>query len=45
LGPIFDRYIKAKDTILQVGCGNSILAQQLYDAGFKNVTSKCLCCE
>lgn len=40
LGPILERYIKSKDTILQIGCGNSVLAEQLYDNGYRNVTSK-----
>ncbi|KAI6217032.1 Methyltransferase type 11 and Spermine synthase domain containing protein [Aphelenchoides fujianensis] len=39
LGPILEYYIKTSDQILQIGCGNSILAEQLYDNGFRNVTS------
>ncbi|KAI6200722.1 Methyltransf-11 domain-containing protein [Aphelenchoides besseyi] len=39
LGPILERYIKTSDRILQIGCGNSILAEQLYDNGFRNLTS------
>uniref|UniRef100_A0A915KS23 Methyltransferase domain-containing protein n=1 Tax=Romanomermis culicivorax TaxID=13658 RepID=A0A915KS23_ROMCU len=34
-----ERYIKANDSILQIGCGNSLLADELYDNGFRNVTS------
>ncbi|KAI6176247.1 [Heparan sulfate]-glucosamine N-sulfotransferase [Aphelenchoides bicaudatus] len=39
LDPILSRYIKSTDKILQIGCGNSILADQLYDNGFRNITS------
>uniref|UniRef100_A0A915CRL1 Methyltransferase type 11 domain-containing protein n=1 Tax=Ditylenchus dipsaci TaxID=166011 RepID=A0A915CRL1_9BILA len=35
LSPIFDKYIKPSDTILENGCGNSALAEQLYDNGFR----------
>lgn len=33
------RYIKSSDKILHVGCGNSLLADQLYDNGYHSVTS------
>lgn len=39
LGPILEHYVKSTDKILQIGCGNSILADQLYDNGYRNVTS------
>lgn len=31
------KYIKHKDDILVVGCGNSTLSMNLYDAGYKNM--------
>ncbi|OXU27110.1 hypothetical protein TSAR_005725 [Trichomalopsis sarcophagae] len=33
------KYIKPKDEILIVGCGNSTLGMDLYDAGYKNVVN------
>ncbi|CAD5227906.1 unnamed protein product [Bursaphelenchus okinawaensis] len=39
LAPILESYIKPNFKILQVGCGNSNLAEQLFDNGFRNVTS------
>lgn len=34
------KYVKLKDEILIVGCGNSTLGMDLYDAGYKFVTYK-----
>lgn len=31
------KYIKPKDDILIVGCGNSTLGMDLYDVGYKSV--------
>ncbi|CAD5235354.1 unnamed protein product [Bursaphelenchus xylophilus] len=39
LAPILENYIKPTCKILQLGCGNSNLAEQLYDNGFRNITS------
>lgn len=33
------KYIKPKDHVLVVGCGNSVLGNDLYDVGYKNITS------
>ncbi|XP_041780407.1 eEF1A lysine and N-terminal methyltransferase homolog [Anopheles merus] len=33
------QYIKPKDEILVVGCGNSKLSMDLYDVGFKKITN------
>ncbi|KAF5303179.1 hypothetical protein FQA39_LY10092 [Lamprigera yunnana] len=33
------KYIKVKDNVLVVGCGNSSLSSDLYDVGYKNVTN------
>ena len=32
---LLEKYIKIKDNVLQVGCGSSLLAEQLYDSGFR----------
>ncbi|XP_032688965.1 eEF1A lysine and N-terminal methyltransferase homolog [Odontomachus brunneus] len=34
---IFLKYIKIKDDILIVGCGNSTLSMSLYDVGYRNI--------
>lgn len=36
---IFLKYIKVKDNILIVGCGNSTVSMCLYDAGHRNITN------
>nr|XP_033331723.1 eEF1A lysine and N-terminal methyltransferase homolog isoform X2 [Megalopta genalis] len=33
------KFIKVKDNILIVGCGNSTLSMCLYDAGYRNITN------
>ncbi|CAI5448453.1 unnamed protein product [Caenorhabditis angaria] len=34
-----EKYMKVSETILQIGCGSSELATQLYDNGYRNVHS------
>ncbi|KAK2586784.1 hypothetical protein KPH14_011810 [Odynerus spinipes] len=34
---ILSKYIKIKDDILIVGCGNSTLSMSLYDVGYRNI--------
>ncbi|MEE6496117.1 hypothetical protein FKM82_002233 [Ascaphus truei] len=36
---VLHKYIKAKDKVLVVGCGNSELSERLYDAGCQNLTN------
>lgn len=36
---ILHKYTKQTDNILQVGCGNSSLASDLYDVGYRNIRS------
>eukprot|EP00092_Neocalanus_flemingeri_P003266 GFUD01003497.1.p1 GENE.GFUD01003497.1~~GFUD01003497.1.p1 ORF type:complete len:665 (+),score=233.31 GFUD01003497.1:1632-3626(+) len=36
---ILHKYSRAVDNILQVGCGNSSLASDLYDVGYRNIRS------
>jgi len=33
------KYCRPSDTILQVGCGNSRLASDMYDVGYRSITS------
>ena len=37
LEPILDKLIFKEDKILNLGCGNSILPEQMYDIGYKNI--------
>ncbi|CAP25876.1 Protein CBG05389 [Caenorhabditis briggsae] len=39
LSKVIDKYLKPSDSFLQLGCGNSELATQLYDNGFHNIHS------
>uniref|UniRef100_A0A0N4Z748 Methyltransf_11 domain-containing protein n=1 Tax=Parastrongyloides trichosuri TaxID=131310 RepID=A0A0N4Z748_PARTI len=39
LSNVIEHYLKVDDKILQVGCGSSALAENLYDNGFRNVES------
>ncbi|XP_046398309.1 eEF1A lysine and N-terminal methyltransferase homolog [Ischnura elegans] len=39
LSNILHKYIKLKDEILVIGCGNSTLSADLYDVGFKKITN------
>ncbi|XP_034948579.1 eEF1A lysine and N-terminal methyltransferase homolog [Chelonus insularis] len=36
---LLSKYIKFKDDILMVGCGNSTLSMDLYDVGYKSITN------
>ncbi|CAK9813196.1 eEF1A lysine and N-terminal methyltransferase homolog [Anthophora plagiata] len=36
---VFHKYIRVKDNILIVGCGNSTVSMCLYDAGYRNITN------
>ncbi|XP_018422337.1 PREDICTED: methyltransferase-like protein 13 [Nanorana parkeri] len=36
---LLHKYIKPKDKVLVVGCGNSELSERLYDAGCQNLTN------
>ena len=36
---VLHQYTKAQDTILQIGCGNSTLASDLYDVGYRSIRS------
>ncbi|CAD7078893.1 unnamed protein product [Hermetia illucens] len=33
------KYIKVKDSVLMVGCGNSKLSMDMYDIGFRDITN------
>ncbi|KAG8229198.1 hypothetical protein J437_LFUL001070 [Ladona fulva] len=39
LSGILHKYIKPKDEVLVIGCGNSTLSADLYDVGYKNITN------
>ena len=39
LEPLFDHYCRPEHRFLQVGCGNSVLSEQMYDAGYVNITN------
>ncbi|XP_068921683.1 eEF1A lysine and N-terminal methyltransferase isoform X1 [Petaurus breviceps papuanus] len=36
---VLHKYIKAKDKMLVVGCGNSELSEQLYDVGYQDIVN------
>ncbi|XP_056619937.1 eEF1A lysine and N-terminal methyltransferase isoform X1 [Triplophysa dalaica] len=36
---ILHKYIKPRDKVLVVGCGNSELSEQLYDVGYRHLTN------
>ncbi|XP_034265708.1 eEF1A lysine and N-terminal methyltransferase isoform X3 [Pantherophis guttatus] len=39
LGPTLGRYLRLRDSILVVGCGNSELSEHLYDEGYHDIIS------
>ena len=43
LRPIFHRYVTPSDKVLNVGCGNSLLPQEMAEDGFAGVTCVDLC--
>ncbi|OZC10520.1 methyltransferase domain protein [Onchocerca flexuosa] len=38
-GRVLSKYLKSTDKILQIGCGSSELASQLYDSGYRIIDS------
>ena len=40
LKSLFDLFVKPSHKILQIGCGNSILSEEMYDAGFTDIRFK-----
>ncbi|XP_063234248.1 eEF1A lysine and N-terminal methyltransferase homolog isoform X1 [Bacillus rossius redtenbacheri] len=36
---LLHKYIKPKDAVLVIGCGNSVLSADLYDVGYRNITN------
>lgn len=39
LANVLCKYIKPRDEILVIGCGNSTLSSDLYDTGIENITN------
>lgn len=39
VGELLDKYLKPTDKILQIGCGTSRLADELYDVGYRKIQS------
>ncbi|CAB3405803.1 unnamed protein product [Caenorhabditis bovis] len=39
LSPVLEKYIKPLNNVLQIGCGSSELASQLYDNGYRSIHS------
>ena len=37
LKELFDKFLKKKDKILMLGCGNSELSEKMYNDGYKNI--------
>lgn len=34
---VFYKYVKIVDNILMIGCGNSVLSENLFDVGYYNI--------
>ena len=39
LSGLINKFISKEDNIINLGCGNSIIQEDMYDDGFKNITS------
>jgi len=39
LASILCKYIKPRDEVLMIGCGNSTLSSDLYDTGIEHITN------
>jgi ubiquinone/menaquinone biosynthesis C-methylase UbiE len=39
LSDILAQHISTEDRILMIGCGNSLLSEQMYDAGYKHIVN------
>lgn len=39
LQPLLEKYISKQDRILMLGCGNSVLSQEMYDNGYTNIVN------
>ena len=39
LANVLCKYIKPRDEVLVIGCGNSTLSSDLYDTGIENITN------
>lgn len=36
---VLHKYVKTADNILMIGCGNSVLSENLFDVGHHNITN------
>lgn len=36
---VLHKYIKPKDKLLVVGCGNSVISENLYDVGYHSIVN------
>lgn len=36
---VLHKYIKTQDKVLVVGCGNSVISENLYDVGYHGITN------
>ena len=36
---LLHKYVKVKDKVLVIGCGNSMLSSDLYDVGYHGITN------
>lgn len=39
LRPLLAEHVSKEDRILMLGCGNSLLSEEMYDAGFRNIVN------